>query len=115
MKKFVVTLAAMVALGSGAALADTMTNSYGNTIVVTYPNGAAARYFFNADNTFTATLPDGSSVSGAFEIVGGEVCLTPAGAERQCTVVEQGKNVGDTWTQAGGDGSSIGVAIVAGR
>jgi len=115
MKKFALVLAAMAALGAGAASAETIANSYGNTVVVTYPNGAAARYFFNADNTFTATLPDGSSVSGAFELVNGEVCLTPAGGERQCTIVEQGKNVGDSWTQAGGDGSSIGVSIVAGR
>lgn len=115
MKKFAVILAAMVALGAGAAFADTISNAYGNTIVVTYPNGAVARYFFNADNTFTATVPDGSTINGAFEEVGGQICLTPAGGQRECTVVESGKNVGDTWTQSGADGSSIGVAITAGR
>lgn len=115
MKKFVVALAAMMALGAGAASAETIANSYGNTVVVTYPNGATARYFFNADNTFTATMPDGASIAGAFELANGQVCLTPAGGERQCTTVEPNKNVGDSWTQTGGDGSSIGVAIVAGR
>ncbi len=115
MKKFAAALLAIAAFGASAAFADTIANSYGNTIVVTYPNGAVARYFFNADHTFTATTPDGATVAGTFELAAGEICLTPAGGQRQCTPVEEGKNVGDSWAQSGADGSSISVAITAGR
>ncbi len=115
MKKLAAVAAFGVALLSGAAFADTMENAYGNTIVITYPNGASARYHFNADNTFGLHAPDGSHVMGVYAIEGDQVCLTPNGGERACTGYVGGKNVGDTWTQTATDGSVITVTIEAGR
>ncbi|GAM98673.1 hypothetical protein U91I_02308 [alpha proteobacterium U9-1i] len=114
MKKFAATLLAVAAFGASAAFADTIVNSYTNTIVVTYPNGAVARYHFNADNTFTATTPSGT-INGTFDMQAGQICLTPAGGSRECTEVAADKNVGDTWTQQGTDGSTITVSLEAGR
>lgn len=116
MKKFVAALAVGAALFTGAASADTIQNTYGNTIVVTYANGAQARYHFNADGSFAATAPDGSQVAGTFTAQGDQLCLTTAGAQApQCTTVAADKSVGDTWTQTGSDGSQIGVELRAGR
>lgn len=113
MKKF----AAVLALGvfaAGAAFADPIPNAASNTFVVTYANGAQARYHFNADNTFGAHTPNGH-VSGTYELAGDQLCLTPAGGERGCLPYAGDKNVGDTWTQTGSDGSEITVTLEAGR
>lgn len=115
MKKFAAMLAFGLALSTGAAFADTMANAFGNTVVVTYPNGAQARYHFNADNTFGIHAPDGSHVQGTYELAGGQLCLTPAGGERACAAYVGDKNVGDTWTQTATDGSTINVTLEAGR
>lgn len=114
MKKLAAVLVFGAAL-SGAAFANTMANSYENTVVVTYANGAQARYHFNADNTFGVHTPDGQHVHGTYEVAGDQICLTPQGAERTCTQFVDGKNVGDTWTQTGTDGSTITITIEAGR
>lgn len=113
-------LAALVAIGffasAGSAVAQSMMQSaYENTIVVTYANGAQARYHFNADNSFSVQTPDGQTVSGTYAIEGDQICLTPAGGERACTHYAGEKNVGDTWTQTATDGSQITVSVAAGR
>ena len=113
MKKFAVALAFGL-LSAGAAFADTIANAAENTFVVTYANGAVARYHFNADNTFGAHTPNGH-VHGTYELAGGQLCLTPAGGERGCLPYAGDKNVGDTWTQTGSDGTQISVALEAGR
>lgn len=115
MKKFVAALAFGAVLASGAAFADTMANAYGNTIVITYPNGAAAQYHFNADGTFAIHAPDGSHVAGAYTVANGQICLTPTGGQQACTAYVGDKNVGDTWTQTATDGSTITVTLRAGR
>ena len=115
MKKFAAIVAFGLALSTGAAFADTMANAFGNTVVVTYPNGAQARYHFNADNTFGIHAPDGSHVHGTYELAGGQLCLTPAGGDRACAAYVGDKNVGDTWTQTATDGSTINVTLEAGR
>lgn len=114
MKRLAAGVAMALALAAGPVCADTMESSYGNTVVVTYPNGAVARYHFNADNTFSVTLPDGSTSQGAYAINGDQICFTQAG-ETQCTGYVGGKNVGDTWTQTASDGSTVTVSIEAGR
>ncbi|MEW6599265.1 MAG: hypothetical protein AB1429_17455, partial [Pseudomonadota bacterium] len=45
-------------LAGTSQAADAMADTYGNTVVVTDASGAAVKYFFNADKTFTAALPD---------------------------------------------------------
>jgi len=114
MKKFAGMLAFGLALGAGAAFADTIANAADNTFVVTYANGAQARYHFNADNTFGAHTPNGE-VHGTYELSGGQLCLTPNGGERSCIAYAGDKNVGETWTQTGADGSQMTVTLEAGR
>lgn len=116
MKKFVAALALGVAMIATPAMADTIENSYGNTIIVTYGNGSQAQYHFNADGTFTGVAPGGSHMAGRYTVEGGQLCLIPpSGAAPQCTSVTAGKNVGDTWTQTATDGSQISVELRAGR
>ena len=116
MKKFAAVVALGAMLSVSAAFAQTMMQTaYDNTIVVTYANGAQARYHFNADNTFAVRTPDGQTVTGTYAIEGGQICLTPNGGERGCTQYVGEKNVGDTWTQTGTDGSQISVTLEAGR
>ena len=116
MKKFAVAIALGVAMIAAPAVAGTMDNSYGNTIVVTYPNGGQAFYYFNADGSFSGTAPGGSQMAGTYTVEGDQLCLIPpSGQAPQCTAVAADKNVGDTWTQNGTDGSQITGELRAGR
>ncbi len=116
MKKFAAALAVAVSLFAAPAFADTMQNTYGNTIVVTYPSGSEASYFFNEDGTFTGTAPGGSAMAGRWTVEGENLCLIPpSGQAPACTTIQADKNVGDTWTQLCADGSEINVELRAGR
>jgi hypothetical protein len=116
MKKFAAVLAFGLALGGGAAFADTIQNGYGNTFVVTRADGAQVRYQFNEDGTFTGLAPGGSTMAGTYTAADGQLCLIPpSGAAPQCTAIAADKNVGDTWTQTGTDGTEISVTLEAGR
>ncbi|MBL8531261.1 MAG: hypothetical protein JNK94_05960 [Hyphomonadaceae bacterium] len=99
---------------SGAAFADTIGAAANNTVVITYPNGASVNYHFNEDGTFQAHSANGH-VTGAYEITGDQICLTPAGGQRACTPYQAQRGVGETWTQTAADGSTITVEIRAGR
>lgn len=116
MKKFAAVLAFGVTLAGGAAFADTIQNGYGNTFVVTRGDGAQVRYHFNEDGTFTGAAPGGSTMAGTYTATDGQLCLIPpSGAAPQCTAIVADKNVGDTWTQTGVDGTEITVTLEAGR
>jgi hypothetical protein len=116
MKTFVAALVFGLALGAGVASADTIENGYGNTFVVTAPDGSVARYYFDADGSFHATAPDSSAVTGTYTVAAGQLCFTMAGASQaQCTQSVSGKNVGDTWTQMDAAGNSISITLQAGR
>ena len=102
--------------GAAFAQADSMQTAYGNTVVVTEPNGTIYRYHFNADRSFDMVAPDGHTVPGTYQIASGQICLTYTGREgAECTEHVTGKNVGDTWTQRGSDGNQITVSLQAGR
>lgn len=115
MKRWMALAATVCVLGAGEAIADTIQNAIGNTLVVTTSSGATVRYHFNADGTYAAMLPDGATANGAWEIFGDQICLTPAGGARGCTGYVADKNVGDSWSQTGVDGDAINVEIVAGQ
>ena len=116
MRKFAFAAAMIVALSAGSASADTMQNAFGNTIVVTYPDGGAARYFFNEDGTFTGEARGGTGMRGRWSTDTGQLCLIPpSGQAPTCTDIAADKNVGDTWTQTASDGSEITVTLQAGR
>ncbi len=115
MKTVAFIAAAALALGAGAALADTLENAAGNTVNVTNSEGATVRYHFDADHSFMMMLPDNQMVMGAWSVADGQICLTPAGGEQACTEYVGDKNVGDSWTQRGIDGTQITVSVTAGR
>lgn len=113
MKSFAIACAFAMAFAGGAACADTMENAVGNTITVTA--GAETHvYHFAADHTYTLTS-GGTQVSGAWETADGQVCLTPQGGERTCTAYDASRNVGDTWSETGADGTTTTFAITAGH
>jgi len=114
-------MAAVLALGiSGAALADPMASAYGNTVAITYPNGAVAKMHIDADGTYMTKAPDGATAKGSWKIDGGNTCFTqtdpapPAGMGANCSPTAE-KKVGDSWTAPGPNGSTLTVSIVAGR
>jgi len=118
MLKFAAALAMSAAFMTSAAFAqtDTMQTAYGNTVVVTEPSGSVLRYHFNADHTFDVVTPHDVTVTGTYVINGGQICLTYQGRDAaECAEHVTGKNVGDTWTQRGSDGSQISVSLQAGR
>lgn len=96
------------------AFADTLEGAYGNTVTVTTASGQTATYHFNADNTYMMMAGE-THLSGVWAINGEELCLTPEGGEPACAPYVGDKNVGDTWTQTGSDGSEITVTITEGR
>lgn len=116
MKKFLAVTAVVFALGAGAAFADTMQNAFGNTVVVTNASGSSTQYYFNEDGTFTGLAAGGMGMRGRSATEGEQLCLIPpSGQAPTCLQVEADKNVGDTWTQTGSDGSEITVTLREGR
>ncbi|MGE0597236.1 MAG: hypothetical protein AB7P07_12805 [Hyphomonadaceae bacterium] len=113
MKKLLIACA-MITAFAAPAFADTMENGYGNTFVVTNAAGEVAHYMFDEGGTFSAMAGE-QHVTGAWEVADGQLCITPEGGERGCTAYSGDKNVGDTWTQNGTDGSEISVTLQAGR
>ncbi len=104
--------AAFIAVPAHAGEIDA---AFGNTVRVTLPSGAALNYHYNADNTYVMVAPDGARVSGAWAIRDGELCTTPSGGAESCVALSPNRNVGDSWTQTEADGSTVNIAIVAGR
>lgn len=116
MKTFATALALGATLVAMPAFADTMQNSYANTIVVTSAAGGEQTLFhFNADGTFTGVAPGGSQMAGTFTIQGDQLCLQYPNGNQGCTAIATDKDVGDVWTQRGIDGSDISVELRAGR
>ncbi|MGE0829455.1 MAG: hypothetical protein AB7O04_08905 [Hyphomonadaceae bacterium] len=113
MKKLMIA-AAFAACVSGQAFAGTMENSFGNTMIVAAPDGATQRYFFNADNTFTATTASGESMSGTWRANGAQICLARPSGET-CYDMPADKNVGDSWTLTTPSGETRTLSLAAGR
>ena len=116
MKLFAAGAFAVVLLAAGAASAGTMEAITANTLTAVDASGGTATYLFNADGSFTATLADGSPVSGSWRLSGSQFCFTPADADEICVAQPpQGKGPGDSWSAPAPDGSPLTVSIVAGR
>lgn len=114
MKKTAALVAIAALLAAGPAFADTIENGYGNTFVVS-AGDVVVRYHFNADGTFAAIAPDGTSQAGRYVVENGQICFLGEGDARQCAPMVSGKNVGDTWQQLDANGNTINVTLQAGR
>lgn len=114
MKRFAAALVFGLAL-AGAAHADPLESAYGNTVVVTLESGAALRYHYNADKSFTLTTPDGAQHAGTWAVEEGQLCMTSEAMGRSCTPLGPERSVGDTWTATAGDGSTVTISLQRGR
>jgi hypothetical protein len=113
----------------GSALAGTMDARFDNTVVATSPDGSTVKFYYNADNTFTAKAEaNGATVlesKGAWRQDGENLCITsesafgPFEAGKERCVPLAGEKVGDVWETPGKDAAGndikIKVEIVAGR
>jgi hypothetical protein len=108
-------LSALIALGfAGAALADTMSETYGNTVLATNDKGETTKVWFKADNTYTSEDAKGVKGSGKWAIKDGKYCSTPnlaadapagtAAPKEACFAYEPNHKVGDKWSQKDADG-----------
>lgn len=119
--KRILIATALVAVSAGAAMADNLAGYYGNTVVQTAPDGKVTKSKVNADKTYTAVQPDGSTASGTWSWQDAtEACFTqtsPAPAAGQgpvCYKIEP-KKAGDKWEIKTPDGkATIKIELVAG-
>jgi hypothetical protein len=104
--------AAVLALSAGVALADNLAGYYGNTVVITAPDGKVTKSKVNKDGTYSSVLPDGSATSGTWAWKDpSTACFTqttPAPAAGQapaCFKIDPHK-VGDNWETPTPDGKA---------
>jgi hypothetical protein len=116
---------ALVASGfATAALADTMAETYGNTVIATNDKGEATKLWFKADGTFSGQDSKGQKFTGKWAIKDGKYCSTadlpanaPAGTpapKESCGDYQGNHKVGDKWTQNDSMGKPVQVEIKAG-
>ncbi|MFZ5669333.1 MAG: hypothetical protein ACOY4K_07550 [Pseudomonadota bacterium] len=95
---------AALALSATAAMAgdEVMASRIGNTTISTDASGMSSKIYYEADHTFTGVQGD-MQFSGAWEVKGGQVCLSfngeaPPGTPNPVCLPVGNHNVGDTWT-----------------
>jgi len=116
---------ALVAFGfAGAALADTMAETYGNTVLSTNDKNETTKLWFKADGSYTLESAKGEKGSGKWAIKEGKYCSTadlaanapketPAPKE-SCVEYQANHKIGDKWTQKDADDKQITVEIKKG-
>ena len=111
----------LLTLGAGIVLASAVaaepTVLFGNTLQVAREDGTTARFFVNADGSYSSTSSTGDSTAGSWHELPHSLCLdqsTPTLAPDLCAPWTS-HAVGDTWTAARGDGSTSQLTIVSGR
>jgi hypothetical protein len=119
MKRFLLTVA-VLAFSAGAALAaDPLANYYGNTLVVTGPDGMF-KIWYKADKSYTGLDAKGAKISGTWAVTGDQICVSQtspapaAGQQKNCGNVAADKKVGDTWQNTWSDGKKYSQSLVAG-
>ena len=97
---------AVAAMSVSMALAadDPMASRYGNTVVITGPDGKeVGRIYYDADKKASRKMADGSEVKGTWALEGNKLCFSqtapaPKPEEaKQCSDFPGSKNVGDSW------------------
>lgn len=116
---------ALVASGfATAALADTMAETYGNTVLATNDKNETTKLWFKADGTFTGQDSKGQKFSGKWAIKDGKYCSIadmppnppkdmPAPKE-SCGDYQGNHKVGDKWSQNDSAGKPVAIEIKAG-
>jgi hypothetical protein len=126
MRKFALLgFSALVGLGfATAALADTMAETYGNTVLATNDKGETSKLWFKADGTYSGESSKGEKFTGKWAIKDGKYCSTgdlPANApantpapKEVCSEYQGNHKAGEKWTQKDNDGKPVTVEIKAG-
>lgn len=114
MKRIMTALAFAAALAA-PAFAGTLENSFGNTLNVALADGTALKFYFNADHSYTMTLPDNTAVPGTWTLENNQLCLTPQGGAPDCHPDPGNHAVGETWTATNGQGQSMTLSLTQGR
>ena len=111
--KRILAVAAIAALSAGVAFADNLAGYYGNTVVVTAPDGKVTKSKVAKDHTYSSVMPDGSKTSGTWAWTKEpEACftqVTPApakDAKPACFKIDAHK-VGDKWEVKSPDGKMV--------
>ena len=111
--KRILAAAAIAALSAGVAFADNLAGYYGNTVVITSPDGKVTKSKVAADKTYTTTTPDGKTTKGTWAWQDDKVaCFTQtdpapaAGMKPLCLPIDAHK-VGDKWDVKGKDGKVV--------
>lgn len=119
--KRILLASAMLALSAGVALADNFAGFYGNTVVVTAPDGKVTKSKVNADKTYSSVQPDGKTTKGTWAWKDDKnACFTqtdpaPAPDMKPACYEVMPRKVGDTWSVKTPDGKAeIKFALVAG-
>lgn len=102
MKRIFAGLAvAAMSVSMAIAADDPMASRYGNTVVITGPDGKeVGRIYYDADKKTTRKMADGSEISGTWSLEGNDLCFTqtaPAAAPKQCQPFTGAKAVGESW------------------
>lgn len=104
-----------VAAVAGCASPSTIENAFGNTLVITMPNGRVARYYFDEDGRYAVQTGLGQLVQGSYEVDGDVICRTPDEGERACAHFESQRRLGEQWRQQAPDGTIYEVRLQRGR
>jgi hypothetical protein len=121
MKRIALGLAA-VFLSAAGAQADPFAVAYGNTVTQTAPDGSKTVIYVNADKTWEQHA-GGKVFKGTYTWKDDtHACFTQidpapddASKATNCSEIKDEHKVGDTWTEAAGNGQTITMAITAGR
>jgi hypothetical protein len=107
-----------------SALADTMAETYGNTVLATNDKGETTKLWFKADGTYAGESAKGEKFTGKWAIKNGKYCSTgdlpanaPAGTaapKEMCGDYQANHKVGEKWTQNDSEGKPVTVEIKAG-
>ena len=118
-------LGAFVALSfAGTAMADTMSETFGNTVLSTNDKGETTKVWFKADSTYAFEDSKGVKGSGRWVLKDGQYCDTPNLAtdaavgtpapKEMCFEYQAAHKVGDKWSQKNGEAKTIKVEIKKG-
>ena len=116
---------ALVASGfATAALADTMAETIGNTVLATNDKGEMTKLWFKADGSYSGEDSKGQKFTGHWAIKNGKYCGTadlpataPANTPKpteQCQDYQGNHKAGDKWTQNDSMGKPVTIEIKAG-
>jgi hypothetical protein len=111
-----VIAAGLLALGTGAAAADTIDNLKGNTLLVTRPDGHVSAYHVMENGRAHLEQSEGLAAEGSWRLDPdrpGAICLTMRGQATACIPLSQEKRVGDEWGVVGPGGQVTFVLRIA--